>query len=82
MANRSRQELQYNVGFGESLVRGGLAVLTPPFYFLIDHWLMFILAPVNMYLFVSAMCHFCFFRYFWDRIRHVPEPVVTDFAVA
>ena len=80
--NWFHNDIVLNVGFAESLKRGLISIMIPLPLLFINHVLLIYAAPVMFYLFVTALTHFCFFRYIWEHlIHHFPVPEKCDFAV-
>ncbi|HEY4876797.1 MAG TPA: hypothetical protein VIH86_14560 [Puia sp.] len=71
----NKRDLVVNVNFKDALIRFGITLLLPILALVIDSRMMIYTAPVMAYLFVSAIIHFCVFKYLWHRyIRHEPTP--------
>jgi hypothetical protein len=66
-----KNDITFNVSFKESLTRGFIAVFQPSFYVLVDHYLIFVAIPISVYLYITALSHFCPIRYAWRHyIKH------------
>ncbi len=70
-----------NMGFRESLIRGGIVLLLPWPIMAINPKLLIYAVPVMFYLFITALLHFCFIKYAWQHwVLKMKTPEVCDFA--
>lgn len=68
-----------NMGFRESLIRGGMVLFLPWPLMAINPTLLIYAAPVMSYLLITALLHFCFIKYAWQHwVKHIPDPEVCD----
>ncbi|HSZ86371.1 MAG TPA: hypothetical protein VK787_10085 [Puia sp.] len=71
----NKRDIVLNVNFKDALIRFGITLLLPVLALIIDSRLIIYMAPAMAYLFVSAIIHFCIFKYLWHRyIRNEPTP--------
>ena len=69
------KDIVLNVGFKEAMIRFGLTLLIPMLVLAIDKHLVIYTTPVVIYLFVSAITHFCVIKLMWRRyVKHDPPP--------
>lgn len=75
-------DIVLNVGFGESIIRGMIAIFVPWPFLLMGHEMLIAAAPVMFYLFITALTHFCFIRCAWEHwFKHLPTQPVCEFAI-
>lgn len=73
-------DIMLNVGLRESFIRGlgAIFILIPGFSFT-DHRLLYWSIPVVVYLYVSALSHFCIIKYAWRHwLHHGKDPLLKD----
>ena len=66
-------ELQLNLNLRECLIRGGIALVIPASMVLINPRLIFFAAPVIVYLYITAIIHYCPIKHWWRRYKHEPD---------
>lgn len=60
-------DIHLNVSLGESIVRGLIAIFLPWPFIAVDPVWLIAGAPIAAYLLITALTHFCFFRYIWQH---------------
>lgn len=74
-------DIVLNMGFRESLVRGGIVLFLPWPLLAINPSMLVYAAPVMSYLLITALLHFCFVKYAWQHwVLKMKNPEVCDFA--
>ena len=74
-------DIVLNMGFRESLVRGGIVLFLPWPLLAINPSMLVYAAPVMSYLLITALLHFCFVKYAWQHwVLKIKNPEVCDFA--
>lgn len=74
-------DIVLNMGFRESLLRGGIVLFLPWPLLAINPTLLIYAAPVMSYLLITALLHFCFIKYAWQHwVLKMKTPEVCDFA--
>jgi hypothetical protein len=70
-------ETKLNLSLGECLLRGLAAVLLPMAILLlvetVHHPYFFAAAPIAIYMYVTAIVHFCPVKHLWRRLNHRPD---------
>jgi hypothetical protein len=69
-------DIHLNIGLGESIVRGLIAIFLPWPLIAIAPVLLIAGVPVAAYLLTTALTHFCIFRYIWQH--EITHRIVED----
>ena len=66
-------EMTLNLSLRECLIRGGTALVIPATMVLINPRLIFFAAPAIVYLYVTAIIHYCPIKHLWRRYKQVSD---------
>jgi hypothetical protein len=66
-------EMTLNLSLQECLIRGGFALAIPAAMVLINPHLIFFAVPVIVYLYITAIIHYCPVKHLWRRYKQTPD---------